>query len=310
MKHYLITGGAGFIGSNLAEKLCENNFVTIIDDLSTGYILNIPKNKNIKFIKANIVNFQLTKITKKIDGVIHLAAQASVPLSISQFKESSKINLVGMINIMDFCLKNKIPIVYASSSAIYGNLEIGDDQNTESDILSPYALDKYVMEEYSKLFFDIYGLSSIGLRFFNVYGPKQDSSNPYSGVISIFSEQINNDQSITINGGHQTRDFIYVDDVVLCIMAALKEVSKKSICEQVNILTGKSYSIDYLANQISRITEKKININYKELPKGDPEKSSGSIEKMEKVLKVNSSNFTNFSSGLTKTIEFFKRRSE
>ncbi len=306
MKVFLVTGGAGFIGSNLVEHLCKNNKVVVIDDLSSGFESNLPDSDNLRFINTDLVNFDLYSIKEQINGVIHLAAQASVPLSIEQFKNSSNINLLGMTNIMDFCVNKSLPFVYASSSAIYGNLSLGDDKVESNDILSPYACDKHVMEEYSKMCFDTYNLSSLGLRFFNVYGPKQDPSNPYSGVISIFADQIINKRGITINGGYQTRDFIYIDDVVLCIISALKKVSEEKICDQINVLTGKSFSIDFLAEEISRITGNKVEINYEDLEKSDPEKSQGTIEKLEQVLNISINTFTDFSSGLEKTIKFIK----
>lgn len=306
MKYFLVTGGAGFIGSNLVEALANNNKVIVIDDLSSGYKSNIPKSNNIKFINADLTNFNLSSIKENIYGVFHLAAQASVPLSISKFKISSHINLTGMTNIMDYAVKNKLPFIYASSSAIYGNLELGDDESSSKNILSPYACDKYVMEEYAKTCYEVYGLSSIGLRFFNVYGPKQDASNPYSGVISIFVENILKNNSITINGGYQTRDFVFVDDVVMCIITAMNKALKSNMCQQINVLTGKSYSINFLAEEIGRITNKKLNIKYKDLPKGDPEKSDGTVMKMEKILNINSDTFTSFSAGLSKTIDYIK----
>jgi len=306
MKYFLVTGGAGFIGSNLVKALANNNKVIVIDDLSSGYKSNIPKSNNIKFINADLTNFNLSSIKENIYGVFHLAAQASVPLSIRKFKSSSHINLTGMTNIMDYAVKNKLPFIYASSSAIYGNLELGDDESSSKNILSPYACDKYVMEEYAKTCYEVYGLSSIGLRFFNVYGPKQDASNPYSGVISIFVENILKNNSITINGGYQTRDFVFVDDVVMCIIAAMNKALKSNTCQQINVLTGKSYSINFLAEEISRITNKKLSIKYKDLPKGDPVKSDGTVMKMEKILNIDSDTFTSFSDGLSKTIDYIK----
>ena len=126
----------------------------------------------------------------KIDGVIHLAAQASVPLSVEDFRISTRSNINGSINVMDYCCRSHVPLVYASSSAVYGNLPVGDDAIRDVDLLSPYAADKYVMEIYAQMAHKVYGLSSVGLRFFNVYGPRQDPHSPYSGVISVFIERM------------------------------------------------------------------------------------------------------------------------
>ena len=304
MKTYLITGGAGFIGSNLAEELLKENKVVIIDNLSSGFLHNLPISENIDFFNEDLTDFDLFSLKDSFDGVIHLAAQASVPLSINDFQNSSNINLMCMTNVMNFCNKKSLPFIFASSSAIYGNLENGDDTSDLTNLISPYACDKYAMELYAKTCFNTYGLSSLGLRFFNVYGPKQDPSSPYSGVISIFSDRITKTKPIVINGGHQTRDFIYVYDVVLCIIAALKKASEELVCENVNVLTGKSYSIDYLAAEIAKIVGNKLSVEYKELPDGDPERSEGTIDKMEKILSIDVNNFTLFSEGLMKTIKY------
>ena len=304
MKTYIITGGAGFIGSNLAEELLKENKVVIIDNLSSGFLHNLPISENIDFFNEDLTDFDLFSLKDSFDGVIHLAAQASVPLSINDFQNSSNINLMCMTNVMNFCNKKSLPFVFASSSAIYGNLENGDDTSDLTNLISPYACDKYAMELYAKTSFNTYGLSSVGLRFFNVYGPKQDPNSPYSGVISIFSDRITKTKPIVINGGHQTRDFIYVYDVVLCIIAALKKASEELVCENVNVLTGKSYSIDYLAAEIAKIVGNKLSAEYKELPDGDPERSEGTISKMEKILSMDASKFTLFSEGLMKTIKY------
>ena len=146
----------------------------------------------------------------KLDAVIHLAAQASVPVSIQSFGRSSSSNLLGTVRIVDFCRIKNIPLVYASSSAVYGNLVIGNDEENIIELLSPYATDKFVMELYCKTSMEIYNMSSIGLRFFNVYGPRQDPTSQYSGVISIFIDRIIKNKPITIYGGYQTRDFVFV----------------------------------------------------------------------------------------------------
>lgn len=304
MKTYLITGGAGFIGSNLAEELLKENKVVIIDNLSSGFLHNLPISKNVNFFNEDLTNFDLFSLKDSFDGVIHLAAQASVPLSINDFQNSSNINLMCMTNIMNFCNKKSLPFVFASSSAIYGNLENGDDTSDLTNLISPYACDKYAMELYANTSFNTFGLSSLGLRFFNVYGPKQDPSSPYSGVISIFADRIAKDMPIVINGGHQTRDFIYVYDVVLCIISALERASEEIVCDNLNILTGTSYSINYLAAEIAKIVGNNLVAEYKDLPDGDPERSEGTINKMEKILSIEANKFTPFSEGLMKTIKY------
>ena len=226
----LITGGAGFIGSNLCDYLLlKGHELIIVDDLSTGHKSNLSSViDKIEFYEEKIERFDFDKVSD-IDAVVHLAAQPSVPLSITNFADSSSSNLLGTINVIDYCRVQKIPLIYASSSAVYGDLTLGNDESEEIDLLSPYATDKYAMELYAKTAHKLYQLSSVGLRFFNVYGPRQDPGSPYSGVISIFADRILEGREITINGGHQTRDFVYVKDVVNTIHWAIILASKSVV---------------------------------------------------------------------------------
>tara|TARA_B100000795_G_scaffold269102_1_gene257547 strand:+ start:1507 stop:2436 length:930 start_codon:yes stop_codon:yes gene_type:complete len=302
---YLITGGAGFIGSHLVELLLENNHEVIcIDDLSSGYISNLTTVLHkINFYEEKIEIFDFNRL-ENIDAVIHLAAQPSVPLSISNFSLSSSSNLLGTIKVIDYCRSNNIPLAFASSSAVYGNLEFGNDEINNVDLLSPYATDKYAMELYTKTAYKIYQLSSIGLRFFNVYGPRQDPNSAYSGVISIFADRLLDGKNITINGGHQTRDFVYVKDVVKVIYSAINVATSRSICEISNVLTGKSITINELAQQMIVITKAEVELQYKSLPLGDPKQSNGSSKKMAKLFKVNPNNFTKLNYGLLSTVQY------
>lgn len=306
--HILVTGGAGFIGSHLCEHLVEiGSNVTVVDNLVSGQKANL-KNviNNIDFYNQDIESFDFTKLSK-VNSVVHLAAQVSVPISINNFCSSSSGNLLGTLNVIDFCKSNKIPLVYASSSAVYGNLDMGDDDNMSIDLLSPYAVDKYAMELYAKVAYQLYRLSSIGLRFYNVYGPRQDPSNSYSGVISIFSDQLLSGKDITINGGYQTRDFVYVKDIVNAIDKAIDKTNQDIICEQVNVLTGQSISIDYVADMLINFLGVEVNKIYKELPIGDPRQSIGTTKKIQQVLGIDLGKMTSIKSGLQSTIEFLKK---
>jgi UDP-glucose 4-epimerase len=302
---YLVTGGAGFIGSHLIEFLIKNNHkVVCVDDLSTGYQSNLSSVVDkIDFYEEKVESFNFNKISD-IDAIVHLAAQAYVPLSISNFLDSSTSNLMGTIKVIDFCRLHHIPLVYASSSAIYGNLDFGNDEIDNIDLLSPYAMDKYAMELYAKTAHKIYQLSSIGLRFFNVYGPRQDPGSPYSGVISIFADKLLKRQNITINGGHQTRDFIYVKDVINIIYHAITLASKSSICETSNVLTGKSVTIDELAEKMMKIIDVRVKVNYQSLAVNDPERSNGSSKRMVRIFRVSPNNFTKLDNGLMSTIKY------
>jgi UDP-glucose 4-epimerase len=304
----LVTGGAGFIGSNLVDFLLENDHkVVVIDDLSSGDKSNLKQSlKKINFIKSKVEDINLSNL-KKIDAVVHLAAQASVPLSISDFKSSSKTNILSTLSILNYCHINKLPLVYASSSAVYGDLKIGNDENEDINLLSPYAADKYLMEIYSKVLFNLSGLSTIGLRFFNVYGPRQDPKSPYSGVISIFLDRIIENNYIKINGGSQTRDFVFVKDVVLAIYKSIQITKSKKVNDKINILSGKTTSIDKLSDIIYKKLDRQAKKKFKPMIKGDPMKSDGTTKKMKKILNLKPSSMVSIEEGLSRTIDHIKK---
>jgi UDP-glucose 4-epimerase len=305
--HILVTGGAGFIGSNLCDYLVDKGYkVSVVDDLSSGKISNLSSViNNINFYQEKVETFDFNKLSN-VSSVVHLAAQVSVHVSISSFETSSTSNLSSAIKVIDYCRLNNVPLVYASSAAVYGNLELGNDLNSEIDLLSPYAADKYMLEIYNKTAFRSYQLASIGLRFFNVYGPRQDPSNAYSGVISIFADRLLRSDKITINGGHQTRDFIYIKDVIEVIFKSIVLLSNSIICEQVNVLTGSAISIDDLAILMMKKVDTEVEKIYGLLPNGDPEGSSGTTRKMEKLFKIELNNMTNIDNGISETLIYIK----
>lgn len=285
-KKFLVTGGCGFIGSHLVEHLIQaGHLVTVVDDLSSGYRSNIADAGLIDaLIEQRIEDVDLSKLAG-FDGLFHLAAQASVPLSVKNFYASSSTNLLSTLKVIDYCAINHIPLVYASSSAVYGNLPLGDE-NGSVDLLSPYSADKLMSEIYCDIANKLYGLRSYGLRFFNVYGPRQDPTNPYSGVISIFADRILKGETITINGGHQTRDFIYVKDVIRGLLSGYEYLLENSVSTYSNLLTGNSISIEELANIMISLSGNKVDKRYQKLPTGDPEKSLGAIDRMHDQLKI------------------------
>jgi len=211
---YLVTGGAGFIGSHLVDHLIDlNHEVVVVDDLSTGKLDNIDNQDSCRILIQSIQDTNLETLGD-LGGIFHLAAQASVPVSIENFYVSSKNNLLSSLRVFDIARYLKIPVVYASSSAIYGNLPKGNDTSNLYELSSPYAVDKFCLENYANIANKLYAVPSIGLRFFNIYGPKQDPNNPYSGVIPIFVKQVSLGQKVTVNGGFQTRDFVYIKNAV------------------------------------------------------------------------------------------------
>jgi UDP-glucose 4-epimerase len=305
---WLVTGGAGFIGSHLIETLIDKgDDVYCIDDLSTGNLDSLPKSKLIEVKTIKIQDFDSNLLKINISGIYHLAAQVSVPLSLKNMFYSSSNNLMGTLKVFELAKHYNIPVVYASSSAIYGNLSLGNDERSNFDILSPYARDKLTMEDYAKLCWKIYKVPSLGLRFFNVYGPRQDPTNSYSGVISIFIERLMKKKPVILNGGYQTRDFIYVEDIAQTLTSSMDHILKYPINDNINVGTGNSITINQLLSNISKILDVKPEIILKKLPEGDPKKSIGAYNKLNDILGIKNSNFEGIKSGLTKTISYIKK---
>ena len=308
-KKFIITGGCGFIGSHLVQYLVSVGAkVIVIDNLLTGKHENLLNLENVEIILDSVENINFTRFNN-VDGVFHLAAQASVPISIKEISNSSSINILSSLKVIEFCNIYSTPLIYASSSAVYGNIEYGEEDGS-IDLLSPYAVDKYALEKYAEACRETNNLKSFGLRLYNAYGPRQDSSSPYSGVISIFLKKILNNEKITIHGGYQTRDFIYVNDIVKAFVSAYNKICDENIGISLvsNVLTGKSISIDNLALKIEEILEKKSHRDYTELDVSDPKVSSGSTVKMSKLL--NLKNLTILDYGLKETINWFKTNNE
>jgi len=304
---YLVTGCAGFIGSNLVKNLYQNSNLILVDDLSEGSINNLPKKIRGKLIKKKIQDIKNLKV-KKIDGIFHLAAQASVPLSLISFYKSSSNNLSSSIKIFELSRKYSAPVVYASSSAVYGSLPMGNDKINKFSISSPYAQDKLTLEHYAKLSFEVFKTSSVGLRLFNVYGQRQKANSSYSSVVPIFIHRILKKIPVTVNGGFQTRDFIYVQDVVDVFIKSMNKIKKKKIFTVFNVGTGRSVTINKLFN----IIKKKIGTNPKivkrKLEKFDPKKSSGTYKKIFKFLNLKKNNFTKLEDGLEETINYIRKK--
>jgi len=252
-KKYLVVGGAGFIGSHLANKLIDlKHNVIVLDNLSTGKKENV--NLKAKFVKADIRKLkQIIPHFKNIDGVFLLAALPQVEYSISHPSESNENNLNGTLNVLIASQKAKIKrIVYSSSSAIYGNpKKIPTKETSNINPLSPYALQKYVSEEYCRLFSLIHNLETVSLRYFNVYGSRMNNKGAYVNVISVFTNQLAKKQPLTITGdGKQTRDFVHISDVVKANILAMNSKKIKQ-GEVINIGSGKNYSINKIASIFS-----------------------------------------------------------
>jgi dTDP-glucose 4,6-dehydratase len=286
----LVTGGAGFIGSHIVDRLLDEGFkVRVLDNLSTGEKKNLAQHQNKKsfqFIEGDIRNFDLVKKTVKgVDAVIHEAALVSVTRSVENPLLSKEINVTGTVNLLKACVDAHVKrFIYASSCAVYGDTEtLPNHENLAPKPLSPYAADKLAAENYVKVFHDVYGLETVSLRYFNVYGPRQKYG-PYSGVISILINRLlANKPPIIYGDGKQTRDFINVKDVVEANMLALSK--RKTVGEVFNISTGEATTINKLTETIQKIMGKtSLKPVHAEPRPGDIKHSYGDITKARKNL--------------------------
>ncbi len=300
---YLITGCAGFIGSHLTKTIFKDHDLILVDDLSEGKLKNLPFNLRKKIIKKKIQNLKNIK-SQNLKGIFHLAAQSSVPLSVTDFYNSSSNNITSSIKVFELAKKFNVPVIYASSSAIYGDLPMGNDNKKKFSITSPYAQDKLVLEDYAKMSYDVFGVSSVGLRLFNVYGPGQNPNSPYSAVIPIFLNRMKKNQPVTINGGYQTRDFIYVEDVVKIMILSMNKMQKKKEFNIFNVGTGKSITINYLYKLIKKKLRSKSKFKRRKLDKFDPKKSSGTMKRINKFLNLRKNFFTNLENGIEKSLRY------
>ena len=304
----LVTGGAGFIGSHLVDRLIKNGYtVRVIDDLSTGEKQNIAHHKNnesFQFIEGDIRDFNLVKKwVKDVDVVFHEAALVSVSLSVEDPLLSNEINVKGSLNLLKASVDANVKrFIYASSCAIYGDTkELPIIENFSGDPLSPYAADKLAVEKYAKVINDSYEIETVGLRYFNVYGSRQKYG-PYSGVISIFINKLLEDKVPTIFGdGEQTRDFVNVKDVIEANMLAL---SKKNISGEIfNISSGRAITINNILKIIRKLLKKEeIEPIYSEARPGDIKHSYADISKAQKILEYEPQ--IQISDGLEKLIQY------
>lgn len=284
----LVTGGAGFIGSNLVPHLLNHNHsVTVIDNLYTGKLENLSpviENKNFHFIKGDIRDQTIPAMTD-IDAIVHLAALIDVTSSVTDPKLTHDVNVTGTLNLLEQAVKNKVnKVVFASSTAVYGDVKtLPVTENTPLQPISPYAASKAACEAYLTAFAKCYNLKTVALRFFNVYGPKNENS-PYSGVITKFLRKTLNNETLPIEGdGEQTRDFIHVNDIVNALTLAL-ESSANVTGEAFNICTGTPISINTLANTLSTVTNKQLKTIYKPPRVGDIKYSYGDPSKAKNLV--------------------------
>lgn len=309
---FLITGGAGFIGSNLAEALLGMGYkVRVLDDFSTGKRENIERfltNSNFELVEGDIRNLEICK--KSVEGVkyiLHQAAWGSVPRSIEMPLIYEEVNIKGHLNMMEAArLNGNIKkFVYASSSSVYGDHPVLPKvEGIEGNILSPYALTKKVNEEYAKLYFKLYGLETVGMRYFNVFGRYQDPHGYYAAVIPKFVKSLLNNEAPTINGdGETSRDFTYIDNVIEANLRACLS-SKEASGKAYNVAFGGRDTLNSLYKKLNELLNKNISANYGPERAGDIKHSNASIESAKEMLGYNPD--YSMDQGLELTIEWYK----
>lgn len=305
----LVTGGAGFIGSNLVEKLLQKKAMVIVfDNLSTGRkenIKNFLNKPNFRFIKGDLRDQKaVERVVKKVDFIFHQAAVPSVARSILDPKTSFDSNVIGTINLFNAAKKYGIKkIVYASSSSIYGLTKtLPKKEEMPPNPISPYALSKYTGEKLSQIFSKIFGLPTVCLRYFNVFGPKQNPHSEYAAVIPKFIFALLNNESPVIYGdGKQTRDFTYVENVVEANLKAF--YSKFNKGEIFNIACGQPISLLKFFDKLNEIFSKNIKPRFAKERPGDIRHSFADISKAKKMLDYHPK--ISFEGGLKKTINWF-----
>jgi UDP-N-acetylglucosamine 4-epimerase len=309
---FLVAGGAGFIGSNLCEVLLEKGYkVRCIDNLSTGKQSNVDmflNNTNYTFIKADIRSLDACmKACEGVDYVMNQAAWGSVPRSVEIPLLYEEINIRGTLNLMEAARQNGVKkFVYASSSSVYGDEpNLPKKEGEEGNLLSPYALTKMVNEEYGKLYSKLYGLDTYGLRYFNVFGKRQDPNGAYAAVIPKFIKQLTDDEQPIIYGdGKQSRDFTYIENVIEANLKACK-ASSKHAGEVFNIAYGgREYLID-IYYSLCKALGKKIEPNFGPERKGDIKHSYADISKAKEMLGYNPN--WSFERGIQAAIEWYRQ---
>jgi UDP-glucose 4-epimerase len=303
MARFLVTGGCGFIGSHLCDRLLDHGHqVSVLDDLSTGREANLDP--RCRLIVADVADAEaVAKAMDGVSGCFHLAAVASVQRSVEDWLGSHRANLTGAVTVFDAARRaagGPVPVVYASSAAVYG--DGGDRPLAEATPLRPltaYGADKLGCELHARVAWLVHRVPTVGLRFFNVFGPRQDPRSPYSGVISIFADRLLAGRPLAIHGdGTQTRDFVHVGDVVDHLMAAMADPAREP--RVVNVCTGRATTILALAEIIGRIVGIRPEVEAKPSRPGDIRASLGDPALARARLGVSAS--TSLGDGLRRTI--------
>ncbi len=314
----LVTGGAGFIGSNLVEHLLQDKrvtFVRVLDNLATGSLKNIEpflSDARFEFMEGDIRSYD-TCLTAcdTIDLITHQAALGSVPRSINDPLTTNDVNITGTLNIFTAAKEKNIKrVVYAASSSTYGDHpDLPKVEEKIGNPLSPYAVTKYVNELYARVYGNLYGLETIGLRYFNIFGPKQNPNGPYAAVIPLFAEALIQQQSPTINGdGSHSRDFTFVDNAVQANILSLFSENKKAVNQVYNIACGDQTSLLQLFDGLNKEANSSVRPSFGPERKGDVKHSLADISKAKELLGYEP--VITVEDGLKKTFSWYKANSK
>jgi len=305
---FLVTGGAGFIGSHLVQRLIQRGGrVRVVDNLCTGSIERLGLVRSaVDFVEADLADPQVSdRVVDGVAYVLHQAAIPSVQRSIRDPLASNRANVTGTLNLLESCRTRGVGrVIFAASSSAYGNTAVLPKQeDMPANPLSPYALQKFVGERYARMYHELFGLETVSLRYFNVFGPRQDPQSEYSAVIPKFINKLLNDETLTIFGdGDQSRDFTYVDNVVEANLLALTAAEAPGkVC---NVGSGTRISLNQLVAMLERITGRKANIEYRPERPGDVRDSQADITRAKDVLGYTP--HISIEDGLSKTVEWFR----
>ena len=307
MSHYLVTGGAGFIGSHLSEELSRRGHtVRVADSLITGKRSNLDHVKGVEFLEGDLADLAFAqRAVEGVDYVLHQAAIPSVPRSVKDPITSNRANVDATLNVLvaarDAGVKR---LVFAGSSSAYGNTPtLPKREDMPNNPLSPYALQKVVGEQYLQMFTRLYGLETVSIRYFNVFGPRQDPTSPYSGVISVFATALIENRSPKIYGdGEQTRDFTYVANVVDGVLRACEAQGASG--EVINVATGGRISLNKLFTTMRELVGGTVEPSYTDVRSGDVKDSQADISKAQRLLGYQP--IVSFEEGLKKTVEWYR----
>jgi nucleoside-diphosphate-sugar epimerase len=309
---YVVTGGAGFIGSNTVEELVRRGHsVVVLDDLSSGKEENLAEVRNkITFIKGSIIDIEVVrKAMHEAEFVLHLAARTSVPRSVKDPIETNRVNIDGALNVLVAARDAKVKrVVFAASSSAYGETPtLPKVETMQPEPISPYGVTKLVGELYAQTFGRCYGLENVSLRYFNIFGPRQDPGSPYSGVLAKFCTAfLEETQPVIFGDGEQTRDFTYVDNAVQANLLACEAPGATG--KVFNIGVGQRFSLNQTVQFLNNIAGKQLEPKYEPQRDGDIRDSQADIAQAREVLGYDPQ--VGFEEGLRRTFEWYRTTQE